>query len=125
MPHMFYLSVYDEEDSGFCYAASANDWNAWIGSVLPDNINGQVRRYIKSNLKHIIAGLEMKAGLIIPHGEQWAGHPLLFESYFQVMTFEFCVGSFSVCEGIGSVWHVAENDAAANRRIPGVIGKTL
>ncbi|OZA16615.1 MAG: hypothetical protein B7Y02_03015, partial [Rhodobacterales bacterium 17-64-5] len=54
-----------------------------------------------------MVGLEMKAGLIVPHGERVSGRSVLFEPYFQIMNFEFSVGVFSVCEGLGSVHHLA------------------
>lgn len=48
----------------------------------------------------------MKSGLIIPHAKQFAGKSVLFEPYCQIITFEFCVGVFSICEGIGSSLHI-------------------
>jgi len=66
-------------------------------------INCEVRRRVISNLKHILVGLELKAALITPHANREGGRPLLFESYFQMLIFEFCVGSFSVCECLGSI----------------------
>jgi hypothetical protein len=57
----------------------------------------------------------MKAALIIPHAKQGK---LLFESYFHMLNFEFCVGMFSICEGLGSGLWLRENGldgSAANR----------
>jgi hypothetical protein len=51
------------------------------------------------NLKHVLVGLEMKAALIVPHAKRGK---LLFESYFHMLNFEFCLGMFSICEGLGS-----------------------
>jgi hypothetical protein len=56
----------------------------------------------------------MKAALIVPHAKQGR---LLFESYFHMLNFEFCVGMFSICEGLGSAIWLRENNldgSAAN-----------
>ncbi|MEM1045415.1 MAG: hypothetical protein AAGL24_04660 [Pseudomonadota bacterium] len=63
-------------------------------------------------------GLELKAALILPHAQRGGGKSLLFEPYFHIMSFEFCVGVFSICEGIGSAIWLRENEldgAEANR----------
>ena len=49
----------------------------------------------------------MKAALIVPHAKHGK---LLFESYFHMLNFEFCVGMFSICEGLGSASWLREND---------------
>jgi len=58
----------------------------------------------------------MKAALIVPHAKQ---SKLLFESYFHMLNFEFCVGVFSVCEGLGSASWLREKglDGSAADRI--------
>ena len=72
-----------------------------------------------SNLKHIIAGLETKAGLIVPNGQNLVGGPVLFEPYCNILTFEFCIGAFSVCEGLGSILHLTTkgNDGSTGERV--------
>jgi hypothetical protein len=78
-----------------------------------------MRRRLISNLKHVLVALELKAGLIVPHAERGAGPSILFEPYFQIMNFEFCVGVFSVCEGFGSALWLRENrkDGAAGNLV--------
>src|SRR3546814_921754 len=67
----------------------------------------------------VTGGLELKAALIVPHAERWAGPSLLFEPYLHIMNFEFCVGVFSICEGVGSALWLRENnlDGSAADRI--------
>ncbi|WP_085815822.1 hypothetical protein [Roseovarius halotolerans] len=103
----------------FDYVSASNDWVPWVSASIPGSLDLQVRRRIESNLKHILAGLEMKAGLIIPHGERLAGREVLYEPYFQSLIFEFCVGVYSVCEGIGSAHHLHNigDDGSAGPRV--------
>lgn len=117
---MYYLTTLPERPQGYVNTlSSANDWDRWLGGVIPAALHNDVRGRLCSNLKHILVGLEMKAALIVPHGTRNAGPSLLFESYFQMMIFEFCVGTFSVCEGLGSAFwlHNQNNDGTANQRI--------
>ncbi len=108
---MFYLDDFSADASGFKANSTSSEWVPWLMSVIPTEAHDEVRRRLQSNLKHIIVGLEMKARTIIPHAESLAGRPVLFEPYSQIMTFEFCVGTFSVCEGLGSILHlVAQGD---------------
>lgn len=100
---MYYLDKFPEEPDGFNAISTSAEWVPWLFAVMPAGTHATVRHRLSSNLKHIIVGLEMKAGLIIPHGERLAGKSVLFEPYCQIMTFEFCVGVFSVCEGLGSI----------------------
>ena len=103
---MFYLDDYPEEPGGFHALSTSADWVPWLMNAVPAGIHQDVRRRPVSNLKHILVGLEMKAGLIVPHGERLSGKSVLFEPYCQIMNFEFSVGVFSVCEGLGSVHHL-------------------
>ena len=104
---MFYLDLYPANPPGFHALSTSADWLPWLIRAVPAGIHPDVRRRLKSNLKHIMVGLEMKAGLIVPHGERVSGRSVLFEPYFQIMNFEFSVGVFSVCEGLGSVHYLA------------------
>ncbi len=104
---MFYLDLYPANPPGFHALSASADWVPWLIRAVPVGIHPDVRRRLNSNLKHILVGLEMKAGLIVPHGERVSGRSVLFEPYFQIMNFEFSVGVFSVCEGLGSVHHLA------------------
>lgn len=114
---MFYVT--DARPTGYVNNSTSADWQAWIRHCLPDGLHTKVKTRLISNLKHVLVALELKAGLIVPHGERGGGQPLLFESYFQILNFEFCVGVFSVCEGLGSALWLRENkkDGAADNLI--------
>ena len=103
---MFYLIELPEKPSGYVHRSTATDWQAWIRKCLPAGLDQEVQRRLISNLKHVLVGLEMKAALIVPHAKQGT---LLFESYFHMLNFEFCVGMFSICEGLGSALWLREN----------------
>lgn len=120
MPKHFYLTPFEEDDvSGFHFVSTSEDWSFWVGANTPGTLAYHVRRRIKSNLKHVLAGLEMKAGLIVPHGEAFAAVSVLFEPYFQAMIFEFCVGIYSVSEGLGAAHHLHNqgDDGLAGPRV--------
>jgi hypothetical protein len=103
---LFYLIKLPEETSGYVNLSTASDWETWIRNCLPAGLHKEVQRRLISNLKHVLVALEMKAALIVPHEEQGK---LLFESYFHMLNFEYCVGVFSVCEGLGSALWLREN----------------
>lgn len=88
------------------HLSTATAWQDWVRKCLPDGLHEDVRLRLISNLKHVLVALEMKAALIVPHAKQGR---LLFESYFHMLNFEFCVGTFSVCEGLGSALWLREN----------------
>jgi hypothetical protein len=108
----FYLTNLPEQPQGYVNISDSADWEPWIGACLPDGLDAEVKGRLKSNLKHVLVALEMKAALVVPHAERGR---LLFEPYFQIMNFEFCVGVFSVCEGLGSALWLRANgrDGAA------------
>lgn len=116
---MFYLDNFSDDAPGFTANSTSSEWEPWLSSVIPNVAHEEVRRRLCSNLKHIIVGLEMKAGLLIPHGERLAGRSVLFEPYSQIMTFEFCVGTFSVCEGLGSICYLTDqgDDGFSGKRV--------
>lgn len=103
---LFYLIKLPEEAAGYVNLSIASDWPIWIRNCLPAGLHNEVQRRLISNIKHVLVALEMKAGLIFPHAKQGR---LLFESYFHMLNFEFCVGVFSVCEGLGSAHWLREN----------------
>jgi hypothetical protein len=113
---LFHLIELPEQPSGYVNLSTASDWEAWIGKCLPAGLHQEVQRRLISNLKHVLVGLEMKAALIVPHAKRGK---LLFESYFHMLNFEFCVGLFSICEGLGSALWLRENglDGSAADRI--------
>jgi hypothetical protein len=114
---MFYIT--DARPTSYVNNSTSADWEAWIGGCLPQGLHTKVRARLISNLKHVLVALELKAGLIVPHAERGAGPSILFEPYFQIMNFEFCVGVFSVCEGLGSALWLRETgkDGAAGNLI--------
>jgi len=114
---MFYIT--DAKPAGYVNNSISSDWEAWIGCCLPEGLHTKVRSHLISNLKHLLVALELKAGLIVPHAERGSGPSILFEPYFQLLIFEFCVGAFSICEGLGSALWLRENkrDGAASNRI--------
>lgn len=117
---MLYLAKY-EDQVGFTQPPStANDWNKWLEGVVPFELDGKVRNRLYANLRHILVGLEMKAALVVPHANREPGtNPPLFESYATILIFEFCVGAFSVCEGLGSAFYLRNSgkDGADSPRI--------
>ncbi len=118
---MFYLAEYPENPPGYVNLSTSAEWEPWLNGVIPAALHADVRGRLRSNLKHILVGLEMKAALIVPHATRISGRSVLFEPYCQIITFEFCVGVFSICEGIGSAfWLRNQNDdgAAAARIAP-------
>jgi len=114
---MYYLSAYQVGQFGYVHTlATATEWDTWLARVIPIVIDGDVRSRLRSNLKHIMVGMEMKAALITPHATRGAGNAsVLFESYYTMIIFEFCVGAFSVCEGIGAAFRLRDTgDDGAN-----------
>ncbi|TIR17128.1 MAG: hypothetical protein E5X33_27190 [Mesorhizobium sp.] len=112
---MFYLAQYPEDPPGYAEPIStAAAWEPWLNATIPAGLDAGVQNRLRSNLKHILVGLEMKAALIVPHAIRVSKKAVLFESYSQLLTFEFCVGVFSVCEGIGSaLWLRSQNNDGA------------
>lgn len=115
---MFHLIKLPGQPSGYVNLSTSSDWEAWIRNCLPASLHQEVQRRLVSNLKHVLVGLEMKAALVVPHAKRGKGPSLLFEPYFHMLNFEFCVGVFSICEGLGSAIWLRENDldgSAADR----------
>lgn len=96
---MFYIVRSDERPDGWAALSTSNSWLPLLNANIPVALAGPVKGKLKSNLKHILVGLELKAALIQPHHEQPG---VLFEPYFQSLISEFCVGAFSVLEGMGA-----------------------
>jgi hypothetical protein len=113
---VFQLIELPDGASGYVNLSTASDWEAWIRKGLPAGLHQDVEKRLISNLKHVLVAMEMKAALIVPHARRGK---LLFESYFHMLNFEFCVGTFSVCEGLGSAHWLRENgsDGSESERI--------
>jgi hypothetical protein len=116
---LFHLIELPSKPSGYVNLSNSSDWEAWIKKCLPAGLATEVQRRLVSNLKHVLVGLEMKAALIVPHAKRGSGPSILFEPYFHMLNFEFCVGMFSICEGLGSAIWLRENnrDGSAADRI--------
>lgn len=107
---MFYIMQRDERPDGYFVISEAAQWVRWLQRNLPEGLHPEIARRLGSNLKHLLVGLELKAALIEPHANRSAGErPVLFEPYFQNLILEFCVGTFSVLEGLGSAHWLAQN----------------
>jgi hypothetical protein len=112
---MFYLAEYPEDPPGYVHLSTSAEWEPWLNGVIPAGLHAEVANRLRSNLKHILVGLEMKAALVVPHATRVSNRSVLFEPYCQLMIFEFCVGVFSFCEGIGSViWLRLQNQDGSN-----------
>lgn len=116
---MFFVIDSNERPNGYVVLSEASQWESWLGHNIPGTLHHEVRHRLRSNLKHLIVGLELKAALIDPHAyRDGNSRPMLFESYFQNLIQEFCVGAFSVLEGLGSAhWlnNTGQDGAAAPR----------
>lgn len=113
----FYLTDQPRGLDGFLYVTTASEWERWVNASIPADIQGLQRSHLESNLKHILCGLEMKAGLLeahfcLPKPRQ---RNCLFESYAAIMTFEFNVGVYSLTEGLGSAMCIADGRTKLNR----------
>lgn len=75
----------------------------------------------------LVVTLEMKAALIVPHAKRGGGPSLLFEPYFNMLNFEFCVGMFSTCEGLGSASWLREQNRYGSAAVgePGLPARFL
>lgn len=117
---MFYFIRADERPTEWVALSWSADWLPWLGANIPQALQVEVKRRLKSNLKHLLVGLEMKAALIEPHGKRGRGERgVLFEPYFQNLIQEFCVGTYSVLEGLGAAHWLEQNgnDGALAPRI--------
>lgn len=116
---MFYITSLPEKPEGYVNISTSSQWERWVRRSLPEGLDVEVQRRLVSNLKHVLVGLELKAALIVPHARRGLGPSVLFEPYMHIMSFEFCVGVFSVFEGIGSALWLRANglDGSASNRI--------
>jgi hypothetical protein len=106
---MFFVNNTDERPDGYVVLTESSKWVIWLNRNIPPQLDLHVRRRLTSNLKHLLVGLELKAELIKPHNFRGPGErPVLFEPYFQNFILEFCVGAFSVIEGLGSAHRLAQ-----------------
>ena len=117
---MLYIARFDERPNGYVQMSESAQWVRWLNRNIPADLNKRVRHRLNSNIKHLLVGLELKMALIVPHRHRGPnGRPVLFEPYYQNLIQEFCVGAFSVIEGLGSAHWLSQNghDGADGRRI--------
>lgn len=117
---MFYIVQPDERPDGYVNLSESAQWVPWLNRNIPADLDREVRRRISSNLKHLMVGLELKTALILPHRFRAANNrPMLFEPYYQNLIQEFCVGAFSVIEGLGAAHWLSQHghNGADGRRI--------
>lgn len=106
---MLFITKPEARPDGYVVLSESHQWIRWLFRNIPEALDRQVRRRLISNLKHLVVGLELKAALIGPHHHRGANErPVLFEPYFQNLILEFCVGAFSVLEGLGSAHRLAQ-----------------
>lgn len=100
---MYFVVGQDARPDGYEVVNETTAWTVWLARNIPDGLHPDVRRRLFSNLKHLLVGLEFKAVLISGHHNRGAtDRPVLFQSYYQILIHEFCVGAFSVTEGLGA-----------------------
>lgn len=100
---MLFIIRSDERPAGYVHLSTANAWVTWLDRNIPAGLHADVRHRLNSNLKHLLVGLELKAGLIDPHAHRAHNEPsVVFEPYFQNLIMEFGLAAFSVLEGLGS-----------------------
>ena len=106
---MLFITQPEARPNGYVHLSSSTQWERWLRANIPETLHREVRRRLTSNIKHLLVGLELKAALIEPHQNRAPGErPVLFEPYFQNLILEFCVGAFSVLEGLGSAYYLAK-----------------
>ena len=115
----FHIIELPDKPTGYVHISTSSAWESWIKTSLPTGLHSDIEKRLISNLKHILAGLELKAALIAPHARFKNNPSLLFEPYFQGLIFEFCVGVFSLCEGLGAAHYLREKnlDGSASDQI--------
>lgn len=108
---MYFITQPEARPGGFVFLSSSTQWVEWLHRNIPQAVDVTVRSRLKSNLKHLLVGLELKKALIEAHQNRAVGeHEVLFEPYFQNFILEFCVAAFSILEGLGSAQWLAQND---------------
>lgn len=115
-----YIVDADRRPDGFHALSYSHHWEGWLYANIPASLNGDVRRRLVSNLKHLLVGLELKAALIGGQRDLERGQRnVLFEPYYQNLILEFGVAAFSVLEGLGSALWLRDqgHDGADARRV--------
>ena len=85
---------------------------------MPTSLHSDVQDRLRSNLRHILSSLDIEAGLILPHAERGARSEVLFEPFYNTLILHFCIGTYSICEGLGAAFVL---DAQKDNGITGPI----
>ena len=107
---MLFITRSDNRPAGYVNLSTATAWEGWLINNIPTSLHTEVRRRLRSNLKHLLVGLELKAALIDPQAHRGHNDPsILFEPYYQNLIMEFGVATFSVIEGLGAAHWLDQN----------------
>jgi len=105
---------------GFTAATYSDEWNKHLKNLVPTSLDKKVQNRLRSNLKHILSSLDIEAGLILPHAERGDRNTVLFEPFYNTLILHFCIGTYSICEGLGAAFVL---DARKNDGIKAIINK--
>lgn len=89
---------------GFTAATTSAEWSGHFISLVPKSLHADVRNRLRSNLGHILSSLDIQAGLITPHAERGKRSSVLFEPFYNTLILHFCIGTYSICEGLGAAY---------------------
>lgn len=89
---------------GFTTATNSAEWHKHLKNLVPTSLHSDVQNRLRSNLAHILSSLDIEAGLILPHAERRARSAVLFEPFYNTLILHFCIGTYSICEGLGAAF---------------------
>lgn len=89
---------------GFTAATSSAEWSGHLIMLVPTSLHVDVQNRLRSNLAHILSSLDIEAGLILPHAERGTRSAVLFEPFYNTLILHFCIGTHSICEGLGAAF---------------------
>ncbi|WP_156026040.1 hypothetical protein [Sulfitobacter sp. 20_GPM-1509m] len=89
---------------GFTAATNSAEWSGHLISLVPTSLHLDVQNRLRSNLAHILSSLDIEAGLILPHAERGGRNSVLFEPFYNTLILHFCIGTYSICEGLGAAF---------------------
>lgn len=89
---------------GFTAATTSAEWSGHVHALVPKSLHADILTRLRSNLSHILSSLDIQAGLIVPHAERGARNSVLFEPFYNTLILHFCIGTYSICEGLGAAY---------------------
>lgn len=113
------LFLTDQPTNGFIFISKASDWDDWLRENIPSQLNQRYRAMLRANLRHLLASLECKAGLIQGNDQTQNQYPTLFDPYLRILILEFAAVACSVFEGLGSAhWlHSQNKDGSKGEKV--------